>query len=291
MNIWFLRAIWISLPVTAGGAFADAIAPWPTTARLVAAVLAWVGWTVVLLATLVPRPMSLTVARFGMPIAFGASVAVALTGRASAIGWTAAIVLTAVACALGTRGEFARLCVQGAAYGEEERFPLKVPPAVAFPIAPIAIAIVGTAIVVGPLLLANREWAAGIVVLVVTVPASVFVIRLVHQLARRFVVLVPAGMVVADPLTLTDPVLLPRARIMGFGPADPSRRPPEGAADLRLGASFGSCALLLTDDADIVRRERREGVTMTTNLLLVTPTAAPLLFERARAHRIHVRTD
>ena len=144
---------------------------------------------------------------------------------------------------------------------------------------------------IGPLLLARHEWAAGIVVLVFTVPASIFVVRLVHQLARRFVVLVPAGMVVADPLTLTDPVLFPRARIMGFGPADPSRRPPAGAVDLRLGASFGSCALLLTDDADIVRRVRREGVTTSTNLLLVTPGGTPRLFERARAHRIHVRTD
>ncbi len=291
MNIWFLRAIWISLPVTAGGAFADAIAPWPASARVAAAILAWVGWTVVLVATLIPRPPSLTVARFAIPLAFGASIAVALTGRTSTLGWIAAVVLTAVAVALGTRGEFARLCVQGAAYGDEERFPLKVPPAVAFPIAPIAIAIVGAALVVAPLLLARREWAAGIVVLVVTVPASIFVVRLIHQLAHRFVVLVPAGMVVADPLTLTDPVLFPRSRIMGFGPADPSRRPPEGAVDLRLGASFGSCAILLTDDADIVRRVRRQGVMTSTNLLLVTPGDAPHLFARARAHRIHVRTD
>ncbi|MEP6625055.1 MAG: hypothetical protein ABJC79_11465 [Acidimicrobiia bacterium] len=291
MNIWFLRAIWISLPVTAGGAFVDAIAPWPTAARVVAAMLAWVGWTVVLLATLVPRPVSLTVARFGIPIAFAAAVAVAFTGRTSTLGWVVVVGLTAIACGLGTRGEFARQCVQGAAYGDEERFPLRVPPAVTFPISPVAIAIVGAAVVVGPLLLAHREWGAGIVVMVFTLPASYFVVRLVHQLACRFVVLVPAGMVIADPLTLTDPVLFPRARIMGFGPADPSRRPPEGAVDLRLGASFGSCALLLSDDADIVRRVRNEGITTRTNLLLVTPTAATRLFERARAHRIHVRTD
>ena len=102
MNIWFLRAIWISLPVTAGGAFADATAPWPSSARVVAAVLAWVGWTVVLLATMIPRPPSLTVARFGIPIAFAASAAVALTGRTSTVGWLAGVILTAIAVALGT---------------------------------------------------------------------------------------------------------------------------------------------------------------------------------------------
>jgi hypothetical protein len=291
MNIWFLRAIWISLPVAAGGAFADAIAPWPNGPRIVAAVLAWVGWTIVLVATLVPRPWAITVTRFGMPLALAAAVAAAATGRGSSIMAAAAIVLTAVACVLGTRGEFARLCAQGSAYGDEERFPLKVPPAVTFPISPVAIAIVGAAVILGPLLLANQSWAAGGIVLVVAGPAAFFTVRLVHQLARRWVILVPAGLVVADPLTITDPVLFPRARIMGFGPADPSRSPPEDACDLRLGASYGSCALLLTDAADIIRRVRGKGVTIRANLLLVTPTAAPLLCERARAHRIHVRTD
>ena len=48
--------------------------------------------------------------------------------------------------------------------------------------------------------------------------------------------LVPAGMVVADPLTHHRSGAVPRARIMGLGPADPSRPPPEDAVDLRLGA-------------------------------------------------------
>ena len=80
--------------------------------------------------------------------------------------------------------------------------------------------------------------------------------RLVHQLSRRWVVLVPAGIVIADPLTLTDPVLFVRERVMGIGPADPGRRPPADALDLRLGAVLGSCALLLTDEADLMRRVR-----------------------------------
>ena len=67
-------------------------------------------------------------------------------------------------------------------------------------------------------------------------------VRLVHQLSRRWVVLVPAGIVIADPLTLTDPVLFVRERVMGIGPADPGRRPPADALDLRLGAVLGSCA-------------------------------------------------
>ncbi|MBK5289491.1 MAG: hypothetical protein JJE46_13605, partial [Acidimicrobiia bacterium] len=179
----------------------------------------------------------------------------------------------------------------GAAYGDEERFPLKVPPGVALAIVPIALIVVAAATVVAPILIAGEEWALGIALLVLAGPLAFVTVRLVHQLSMRWVVLVPAGLVIADPLTLTDPVLFPRAHIMGLGPADPARRPPDDACDLRLGASFGSCALLLDDDAPILRRVRREGVTVKANLLLVTPTAAPRLLERARARRIHVRTE
>ncbi len=291
MNTWALRALWISLPVTAGSAFADAMAPWADAPRLVATALLWAAWTAVVFATLVPRPWSLTVTRLVTPIALGAAMAALLTGRASTLAGWAAIAILAIAVGLGTRGEFARTCAQGAAYGDEERFPLKVPPGVALGIVPLALVVVASAVVVAPILLAGERWALGIALLVLTSPLAFVTIRLVHQLSMRWVVLVPAGLVIADPLTLTDPVLFPRPHIMGLGPADPSRRPPDGACDLRLGASFGSCALLLDDDAPIIRRVRREGVTIQANLLLVTPTAAPLLLERARARRIHVRTE
>ncbi len=291
MNTWALRAIWISMPLTAGSALADAMHPWRDASRTTGAVLLWVGWTIVLLATLVPRPWSTTVTRFALPIGLGVTIVAAGTGRPSTIASTAAILGAVVACLLGTRGEFVRACAQGAAYGDEERFPLKVPPGVLIAILPIAIAIVAATTVVAPLLLADDHWIAGALVVAVGVPLSAFVIRLAHQLSRRWVVLVPAGLVIADPLTLTDPVLFPRARIAGFGPADPSRKPPTGACDLRLGAAFGSCALLLTDDADIMRRVRNQGVAVQANLLLVTPAGAPKLLDRARARRIHVRTE
>lgn len=291
MNPWLLRVIWISMPVTAGAAVTDALAPWSDAPRLTAAVLLWAGWTVVVVATLIPRPVALTIMRVALPIAFGVAVTTAASGRPATLASVAAIGSSLAAFALGTRGDFARRCAQGAAYGDEDRFPLKVPPGLLLGILPFAIALVGAAVILGPLLLANREWATGVVVLVVCGASSVVVLRLVHQLSLRWVVLVPAGIVIADPLTLTDPVLFPRPGIVGFGPADPSRRPPEGACDLRLGASFGSCALLLAEEADLMRRERTRGVAVRANLVLVTPTAAPLLLERARARRIHVRAD
>ncbi len=213
----------------------------------------------------------------------------ALSGRSSTVAWVAAVVVTATTAALGTRGEFARLCAQGAAYGDEERFPLKVPAAIGAAILPFAVVVVGAGIAAGPLLLADEQWVVGVIAVVIGFPAAWLTARLVHQLSRRWIVLVPAGLVVADPLTLTDPVLFPRARIAGLGPADPARRPPDEALDLRLGAAYGSCALLLTEAADLMRRVRGRGVGVQATLLLVTPAGAARLLDRASARRIPVR--
>jgi hypothetical protein len=291
MNVWVLRAVWVSLPVTAGTAVADAIGPWASAPRATAAVLAWILWTVVLVALLIPRPVTLTVARLGTPLAVVGALLAAFTGRPDAPAAAVAIVLTVFVTVFATRGEFARVCAQRAAYGDEDRFPLRLPIGVGALALPVAVAVVGTTLGLGPLLLAAELWLAGGLVILLGLPVTVVMVRLVHQLSMRWVVLVPAGLVVADPLTLTDPVLFVRERILGLGPADPSRRPPPEALDLRLGAAYGSCALLLSDEATLMRQVRGRGVGARANLLLVTPTCAPRLLERAEARRIPVRRD
>jgi len=291
MNPWLLRVLWVSLPVTAGDALSDWMGPWSDGPRLVATALLWVLWAVVLSALLVPRPVASTIARLGTPLAVVVVVLAASSGDASTASWALALVVTVGAGVLAVRGEFARVCAQGAAYGDEDRFPLKVPPGITFLVLPVAIAVVGVGVAAGPMLLADRRWVAGAVALAVGWPVAFVIARLVHQLARRWVVLVPAGIVIADPLTLTDPVLFVRERVQGIGPADPGRRPPADALDLRLGAAFGSCALLLTDEADIMRRTRGRGVGVQAGLILVTPTAAPRLLERAGARRLPIRRD
>src|SRR5690606_34737283 len=44
-------------------------------------------------------------------------------------------------------------------------------------------------------------------------------VRSLHLPARRWVVFVPAGMVLSDPLVLTDRVLFPRREVEAIGPA------------------------------------------------------------------------
>ena len=273
--MWVLRIIWIVLPVTAGPAVGDALNGWSHGARVVAEVLLWAAWAVALVALLAPRPLGLTITRIVAPAFVGVAVATAWGTGAPRLA--IAIVTTLLAAILATRPAFGRASAEGIAYGDELRFPLKVPPALAVGAVPVAIALVAAGIATGPLLLASGRTVAGVVALVIGLPLAAFLFRALHGLSTRWVVLVPAGVTIVDPMTLADPVLFMRERIAGLAPVGP------GAAvsglDLRLGASVGAIALHLTDDAQIVTsgRGRRRGERVTTRTLVFAPVDAATL--------------
>ncbi len=291
MNILLLRVAWITLPVTAGSLAVDALHPWPSATRVTAEVLLWVAWSAVLVAVLAPRPIGLTVSRTGAPLAFIATVLAIASDRASALSSMSALAVTTLCVVLIATPSFARSCAQGAAYGDEERFPLKVPPALFIGVLPIAVIAVGAGIATGPLLIADGNVGLGIAALIVGWALAAALLRSLHLLSLRWAILVPAGFVIADPMTLTDPVLFVREHILGLGPADPHVRPPDDATDLRLGAAHGSLALLLDDDAEIYRRTRGGGRSVRTHLLLIATVSAAELLERAAARRIAVRAE
>src|SRR5690606_42064115 len=85
----------------------------------------------------------------------------------------------------------------------------------------------------GPLLLADRRWVLGGVALAAVLPLAWWGVRSLHTLARRWLVFVPAGMVIHDPLALVDPILLRRGSVRSFGPAPADT----DAVDLTAGAA------------------------------------------------------
>jgi hypothetical protein len=290
---WILVAVWVTLPLTAGSAAADALDGWSTAPQVVAAVVLWAAWAAGLLSVVVPRPVGLTVIRAVAPLfATAAIVAVIATdiGTTAAI---AAVVATLAASVLAARPAIAFAAVNSVSYGDESRYPLHVPPALFLAPLPLARLALGAAIVSGPLLLADELWILGALALVVGVPLAVVLSRILHGLSERFVVLVPAGFVVVDPFTLSDPVLCVRERIISLraaGPAPPSR--PE-LADLRLGATFGTVAVAIDEPADLFRtgRTRRTTVTTRADELWVAPLRRRELLLEAAQRRIRVIED
>jgi hypothetical protein len=222
-----LVVLWASLPLTAGPALSEALDG--RSSAVVATVVAgaWTCWGVVLAAALVPTTVSLTVVRLLAPLAPVAAILAGLAGAGALVTTVATAVATAAA-ALAFTAEVGTRFVQGSAYGDEARFPLRPPgPLVVGPL-PIGWALAAAGVIGGPLLLACGELVAGLPVTAAGVAwAALFALRC-HRLARRFVVFVPAGFVVHDHVALVDTALFLRASVAGFrlAPAD------TGAADL-----------------------------------------------------------
>ncbi len=120
-------------------------------------------------------------------------------------------------------------------------------------------------------------------------PAATIAARALHGLTARFVVLVPAGIVVLDRLTLADPVLFTREHVRGIR-ALPTARAPRDVLDLRLGATAGGMSLTLDEDADLMRaaRGRRGGAMTRTRELWVAVVRREELFREAAERRLRV---
>jgi hypothetical protein len=254
---WILAAVWATLPVTAGGAVADATTDWSSAPQLVAAGLCWAAWAVGLLAVVVPQPLLLTALRAIAPCFLVLAIVVAVAADVDTVQAVGAVVATLAAQVLVSRPPLAVLAANAAAYGDERRFPLRVPPGLFLAPLPLARLLLGAAVATGPLLLADRRWVLGGVAVVVGLVVGYIAGRALHGLSVRWAVLVPAGFVVVDPLTLSDPVLFLRERIVslrGIGAAPPTA---DGVLDLRLGATLGSLALTLDTPAEVFRALRR----------------------------------
>ena len=214
--VWALRAVWLVQPVTLGPALADGVHDLDGHTFL--SVSAWVLWGLGLLATLVPRPVTLTTIRIGGPAAAALSV------------WTATTVDDTALVAVALGGAFvlgvlshwpavADTYVDGASYGDEKRFLLRAPGPVVLALGPLAWALTVAGVVVGPLLLASGDSAVGSAACVAGLPIAAASARALHHLHRRWIVLVPAGFVLHDHLALADPTLLPRDALTSVGPA------------------------------------------------------------------------
>jgi hypothetical protein len=263
MRCWLLRVAWVTLPITAGPALSAGLHHWSEGPRLVAAVLCWAAWGAGLLATLAPRPAALTVLRAIAPGALIVAVVITISGAASPLASVGAVTATLVAAALAADSEIAIAAANAVAYGDERRYPLRTPPGLFLGPLPAARLLAVGGAVAGPLLLADGRVLWGAIALVLGVPVAALAARALHGLSRRWLVLVPAGVVVVDPMALADNVLFPREHLRTLRAFNTDESPGD-ALDLRLGATLGSVLLRFDEPAELTRavRARRGGNTV-----------------------------
>ncbi len=273
----------MALPFTAGPALADALHAGSDPVRTVASLGLWVGWAVGVVASLVPHPLSLTALRLVAPGVVVATLAAGAADSPSALAVVWALVTAAWSYTPGVGATW----VNGPAYPNERRYPLRAPgPLLAGPLL-TAWVLTAAGVGAGPLLLAARQWVAGGIATVVGLPAAWLLVRSMHNLSRRWAVFVPAGMVLHDPLTLLDPVLLQRSNVARVGPAGAR----SGTLDLSQRAPGLALEMVLREETSftVLVPGNREGRAETTTHFLFTPTRPGAVLDEARRRRLPVR--
>jgi hypothetical protein len=288
---WATAAIWLTAPLLAGPCFAQALDARSAMFQRTATIGLWAFWAVGLLAALVPSTVSLTVIRILAPASVAAAgwAVLASTDR-SDISSSLALAVTSLAAVVALSAVVGDRFVNGSSYGDERRMPLRPPaPLMAGPIELTWIAVVA-GISAGPLLLASRQWVLGAILLLVGWAAAAVSLRALHSLSQRWLVFVPAGVVIVDRMTLADALLVQRQRvaaidIVAMGAGDPTDTDlTAGAAGPRLRIALSSPELIVPAASRLRRSEPIEPFEVTA--VLAVPSRPGWALDEARSRRL-----
>ena len=284
MQTWLVRAAWLALPLTVGALVAGALDDRSTAVQVTAAVLLWGSWAVVLVGLLVPRPAALV----GLRAAAPAVLLVVAWGADSAGDWLVSGIHALVVLVLALAPSTGEWLVNGTSYGYERRYLLRVPAPLLLGPIEVAAILLPASVVTGPLLLAARQWVAGTVAVAVGAPLAVGLARALHSMTLRWGVLVPAGFVLKDHLSMVDPVLFRRADIELLAEAEPGT----DAMDLTANALGEPLELRFTEPQSIDRLQLGRGTPTAYEVrrLLFAPTRPAALVAEAGERRIRVAT-
>lgn len=209
--LWAARVAWLLVAVVGGSAVGDALSSRDRPVQIVGTIAAWVGWAGAAGALAWTSTVTLTVVRTTVPVSL-VVVGAALVGGVPATAATALGAPAVVATALVMSAEVGRIFIQASAYGDEERFGLRPPVGYLVPAA-VSWLVVTSAAVVAPLAWAGQAWVLAVVTTGAVGVGGWLLPRRWHQLSRRWLVLVPAGLVVHDPVVLADTFMAGRRTV------------------------------------------------------------------------------
>jgi hypothetical protein len=274
--------------VVGGRAVAAAVDGRSDAVQWVASIGAWAGWGVGAVALALTAVATLTVVRATVPLALVAAAATALAGADG--GAVAALAVpAAVAAVLVGAADTGQRYVQASAYGDEHRFGLRPP--LGYLVPTVASWLVwAVALVAAPLAWAARGWVVAAVSTVVLAVGSAVLPRRWHQLSRRWLVAVPAGLVVHDPVVMADTLMCLRARVsdvrLAPGPRDP------GVLDLTGPTAGLAVAVTLDELATAVLAPRPatpRGTALHVGAFYVAPSRPGAVLRELARRRMPVR--
>lgn len=182
----------------------------PTVVRIVLG-LVWIGGVV---AMTIPSVRGLTAVRSIVPSAVPAVVAMWIGGAVD-VDAVLALVAAGASTLVVLTAELGRAFVQASAYGAEDRHLLR-PPAAYLAAAVVSWLVAAAAATVGLSFVADARWAIGVALTAFGAVVAAWSAPRWHRLSRRWLVVVPVGLVVHDPLVLAETLMLRRPEIDGL---------------------------------------------------------------------------
>ena len=229
---WLCLILWLPLPFTVGSLFSDVFNDWNSTTVTVLSVVLWFGWGATLIALLTTTAQSLTALRIITPsvpllAAWAALAADSTPSFTLSLALANATLAAAVAFLPAVGMEF----INGSSYGDEKRFPLRAPGPVLFGILEMVWLVMFASTTGAVMFLAQRNWLAGIPIAVVAVAANFIGVRSCYQLTQRWLVVVPAGIVLVDPIVIIDALLVQKKNLADITYSPAPENPRENNAD------------------------------------------------------------
>jgi len=216
----------------------------------------WALWVLTAIELLVPSPISLTTVRCVAPLAVIASF-VAVSPLSIFASVVALIIVFSPLCA--------DVMVQGGAYGEEKRFALRTPVPQMAPTV-VAWAVLSFALIGGSLLVTQQQYITGVPLVIIGIVLATRVPKMLHRHARRWLVVVPAGIVIHDHLVLAETVMSPRSKIASLTVVAEAG----ASADFTGGVAGSRLAVQLREADKIVLSRITAKILKTTEALHVT---------------------
>jgi len=277
-ELWGPRIFWLAVAVAGAWSIGDALDGRSASVRTTVMIGSWLVWGIGVVALVVPSTLGLTVMRLVSALGCGAAALAWIAGESPIRG--AVFVGCALVCGFLVGGaNFGQQCVQASAYGDERRFLLRPPAAFLPPVAVAGLAWLA-AVMAAPLLLATRSWVIGVLVGVAGAFLTVLLLPRFAALARRWLVFVPAGIVVHDQVVLGETLMVPRAELdsvdlalAGTEAADFTGPAAGHAVEIRL-KSMGNALLAPTKAAP-------RGVALHMQSFIVAPTRPGLVLRAA----------
>lgn len=268
-TLWTLRLLVIVLAAAMTVAIGHAADSRSSTAAPVGTI-AWGAVTMALVVALVvPGPLALTVVRILAP-ATVPSAATALALGGGALWGTIAVVASVLTCVVGLSAEAAEALVQGSAYGREHRLPLRTPALLLMPM--VLIWSVWCTVTLSAVLeLAAGQWVVGATLAALAGALGWLLGQRLHRFSRRWLVVVPAGLVVHDSVTLGETLMVQRGNVAvaHLAPADTQ------AADLT-GPAAGHALEIVLRDMELVvlaaTPQEPKGKALHVQSILVAPS-------------------